>query len=379
MSDKGRVVILGVGLHPFGRFPEKAPEDLAREAALAALKDAGIEYKDVEAGYCGWVMSRPGLGLRLFSELGQTGIPVTNTELACASSSRGAMLAADAISAGMYDVCLVIGLEKMMRGLIPGAGAGGGAGGGYQTMMGMFLMPGAYAMMARRHMHLYGTTRQQFAQVSVKSHKNAVHNPYAQYRTLLTLEEILSSRMIADPITLYQCCPTSDGASSVVLCSEEKARQYTTKPVFLTGWDGATPIYSRDEAELSEGPTEVLAKKVYERAGAGPQDVNVAQVHDAFTPGEVLTVEKLGFCKPGEGGPFVWEGNTEITGSKPVNTDGGLLSRGHPMGATGGAMITEITRQLRGQAGARQVPNDPKVGILHNAGIGGVNVMIFET
>jgi len=378
MSDKRRVVILGVGLHPFGRFPDKPAEDLAREAALEALKDAGIEYKDVEAGYCGWVMSQAGFGLRLFSELGQTGIPITNTELACASSSRGAMLAADAISAGIYDMCLVIGLEKMMRGLIPGAGAGGGAGGGYQTLMGMFLMPGAYAMMAQRHMHLYGTTREQFAQVSVKSHKNAVHNPYAQYRTRLTLEEILNSRMIADPITLYQCCPTSDGASAVVLCSEEKARQYTTRPVFLTGWGGATPIYSRDEPELSEGPTEVLAKKVYERAGVGPEDVNLAQVHDAFTPGEVLTVEKLGFCKPGEGGPFVWEGNTEITGSKPVNTDGGLLSRGHPMGATGGAMIAEITRQLRGQAGERQVA-DPKVGILHNAGIGGVNVMIFQT
>jgi acetyl-CoA acetyltransferase len=379
MRDGRRVVILGVGLHPFGRFPEKPAEEMTRQAALEALDDAGVEFKDIEAGFCGRVVSMAGFGQRVFSELGQTGIPVTNTELACASSSRGAMLAADGISAGTYDMCLVIGIEKMMRGLIPGAGAGGGAGGGYQTLMGMFLMPGAYAMMARRHMHLYGTTREQFAQVSVKSHKNAVHNPNAQYQTPLTLEEILNSRMIADPITLYQCCPTSDGASAVVLCSEEKAQQYTTKPVFLTAWGGATPIYSRDEAELSEGPTEVLAKKVYEQAGVGPEDVKVAQVHDAFTPGEVLTVEKLGFCKPGEGGPFVWEGNTEITGSKPVNTDGGLLSRGHPMGASGGAMIAEITRQLREQGGARQVPNSPKVGILHNAGLGGVNVMIFET
>jgi len=375
MSEKGKVVVLGVGLHPFGRFPEKSLEEMARHAALEALQDAGIAYKDVEAGYCGRVAPGVGTGLRVFAELGLTGIPVTNTELACASASRAAMLAADAISAGIYETCLVIGAEKMGRGMLGGAGTGEM---GYTVLMGMFIMPGAYAMMAQRHMHLYGTKPEHFAQVSVKAHKNGVLNPYAQYRQEMTLEEVMNSRMIADPITLYQCCPTTDGATAVVLCSEKKARQHTNRSVRLTAWAGGTPMYSRDEPVLSEGPTALLARKVYERAGIGPEDVDVAQVHDAFTPGEVFTVENLGFCQPGEGGPFVWEGNTEIGGSKPVNTDGGLLSRGHPIGATGGAMITEITRQLRGEAGPRQVAN-AKVGLVHNAGIGGVNVMSFET
>jgi len=352
MSDN-RVVVLGVGLVRFSRYPDKSAEDLGREAALAALEDAGIDFKDVEGAV--------GAGMRTFGELGQHGIPVTNVELACASSSRGALLGADLIRGGIYDVCMVIGVEKMGRGML-----GGGGEAGYQTQMGMFLLPGLYAMMAQRHMHLYGTKREHFAQVSVKAHRNGVLNPNAQYQKELTLEEVLNSRLIADPITLYQCCPTTDGASAVILCSERYARQHTTRPVYLTAWAAGTPMYVPGESALAEGPTKVLADKVYDASGLGPEDVDV-----------VLGVEELGFCRPGEGGPFVWEGNTEISGKKPVNTDGGLLSRGHPMGATGGAMITEITRQLRGEAGPRQV-KDARVGLLHNAGIGGINVMAFQ-
>jgi benzoylsuccinyl-CoA thiolase BbsB subunit len=371
MGDK-RVVVLGVGLVRFSRYPDKSAEDLGREAALAALQDAGIDFKDVEAGFHGRVERAVGAGMRTFGELGQHGIPVTNVELACASSSRGALLAADLIRGGVYDVCMVIGVEKMGRGML-----GGGSEAGYQTQMGMFLLPGLYAMMAQRHMHLYGTKREHFAQVSVKAHRNGVLNPNAQYQKELTLEEVLSSRMIADPITLYQCCPTTDGGSAVILCSERYARQHTTKPVYLTAWAAGTPIYVSGESALAEGPTRVLADKVYQDSGLGPEDVGVVQLHDAFSPGEVLGVEELGLCRPGEGGPFVWEGNTEINGKKPVNTDGGLLSRGHPMGATGGAMIAEITRQLRGEAGPRQV-KEARVGLLHNAGIGGINVMAFQ-
>jgi benzoylsuccinyl-CoA thiolase BbsB subunit len=378
MSDN-RVVVLGVGLIRFGRYPDKSAEDMGREAGLAALEDAGIDFKDVQAGFHARVQSMVAAGTNMFGQLGQHGIPVTNVELACASSSRGALLAADLVRGGLYDVCMVIGVEKMGRGML-GSGGGGGtgvAGGSYPIQMGMFIMPGLYAMMAQRHMHLYGTKKEHFAQVSVKSHRNGVLNPNAQYQKELTLEEIMESRMIADPITLYQCCPTTDGASAVILCSEKYARQHTTKPVYLTAWAGGTPMYVSGEAELSEGPNAVLARKVYEASGLGPQDVDVVQLHDAFSPGEVLGVEELGFCQPGEGGPFVWEGQTEIGGKVPVNTDGGLLSRGHPMGATGGAMIAEITRQLRGEAGPRQV-KDPSVGLLHNAGLGGVNVMAFQ-
>jgi acetyl-CoA acetyltransferase len=213
--------------------------------------------------------------------------------------------------------------------------------------------------------------------VSVKSHKNAVHNPNAHYQAPLSLEEVMNSRMVADPITLYQCCPTSDGASAVVLASAEKARQYTSTPIYLKSWYGGTPMYKDGEVDIMEGPTAMLGQKCYDKAGVGPEDIDVAQVHDAFSPGEIFTIEDLRFCPKGEGGPFVWEGNTEITGKIPVNTDGGLLSRGHPLGATGGAMIAELTWQLRGQAGARQVEG-AKTALLENAGVGGLNVMIFQ-
>lgn len=368
-----RVVVLGVGLHPFGRHPDKSVGDLARVAALAALRDAGVEFREIQAGFCGHVTQGVGTGLRTFGQLGMTGIPITNVELACASSSRAAMLAADAIRAGIYDLVLVIGVEKMERGLLTGVG---GREGGYAESMGINLMPALYAMLAQRHMHLYGTKREHFAKVSEKAHRNGVLNPNAQYRKALTLEEIMASRMIADPITLYECSPTTDGASAVVLASERRARRHTRRPVFLRAWAGGTPQYVRGEADLAEGPNTLLARRVYQEAAVGPEEIDVAQVHDAFSPGEVFLVEDLGFCPRGEGGPFVWEGNTEIAGRIPVNTDGGLLARGHPIGATGGAMITELALQLRGEAGPRQVPG-AKTALLHNAGIGGVNVMLF--
>jgi len=377
MSTGEDVVVLGVGLHPFGRFPTKSLDDLAREAGLAALDDAGIEFNQVEAGYLGRVGGTGppvGVGMRIFGELGQHGIPITNIELACGSSSRALMLAADAIRAGSVETAMVIGAEKMERGMLR---VGGPDSDGYASLMGLNVMPAAYGMMAQRHMAEYGTKPEHFAQVSVKSHRNAMHNPNAQYRVAITLEEVLASRMVCEPLTLYQCCPTSDGASAVILCSASFARRRTTAPVRLRAWAGGSPVYSRERSPQGEGPTGLVARRAYEKAGIGPQDVHVTQVHDAFTPGEILTIEELGYVKPGEGGPFVWEGGTEITGRCPVNTDGGLLSRGHPMGATGGAMVTEVVRQLRSQAGARQVVG-ARVGLLQNAGIGGVNVLIFD-
>jgi benzoylsuccinyl-CoA thiolase BbsB subunit len=377
MSAGENVVVLGVGLHPFGRFPTKTLDDLAREAALAALDDAGIEFKQVEAGYVGRVGGTGppvGVGMRLFGELGQYGIPITNIELACGSSSRAIMLAADAIRAGSAETAMVIGVEKMERGMLR---VGGADSDGFGSLMGLNVMPAAYAMMAQRHMADYGTKPEHFAQVSVKSHRNAMQNPNAQYRVAITLEEVLASRMVCEPITLYQCCPTSDGASAVVLASESFARRHTTSPAHLRAWAGGSPTYTAGRPPQGEGSTALVARRAYERAGVGPGDVEVTQVHDAFTPGEILTIEELGYVEHGEGGRFVWEGGTEITGRCPVNTDGGLLSRGHPMGATGGAMVTEIVRQIRGQAGARQV-TEARVGLVQNAGIGGVNVLIFD-
>jgi acetyl-CoA acetyltransferase len=371
------VVVLGVGLHPFGRFPHLAIDDLAREAALAALEDAGVEFRDVQAGYVGRVGGAGppvGVGMRLFGELGQHGIPITNIEMACGSSSRAIMLAADAIRAGSVDVAMVIGVEKMERGMLRVGGADSET---YASLMGLNVMPAAYAMMAQRHMAEYGTRPEHFAQVSVKSHRNAVHNPNAQYRQALTLDEVMGSRMVCEPLTLYQCCPTSDGASAVILTSDAFARKRTTTPVKLRASAGVSPVYTPGAQSQGEGPTALAAERAYAKAAIGPEDIHIAQVHDAFTPGEVIAVEDLGFVPRGEGGPFVWSGGTEVTGRHPVNTDGGLLSRGHPMGATGGAMVTEIVRQLRGEAGARQV-DGAKTGLVHNAGIGGVNVIVFD-
>jgi acetyl-CoA C-acetyltransferase len=372
---KKEVVILGVGMTKFGRMTGRSPTAMAREAGLMALRDAGVDYKDIQTGFCAHCNQPIGAGTDCFGELGMTGIPVTNVELACASQSRGVMLAADMIAAGVYDMAMVIGVEKMPRGMVPILGDAGDM--PYPFLMGLMPMPGAYAMMAQRHMHLYGTKREHFAKAAEKGHRNGSLNPNATYQDVYTLDEVMSSRLIADPITLYMCSANADGATATVVCSKQRAKKYTTKPVLLTGWAGGTPMYVKGGSMLAEGPTEVLGHKVYEMSGMGPEDVNVMQVHDAFSPGEVFAVEELGFCTKGEGGSFVWEGNTEINGKIPVNTDGGLVSCGHPIGATGGRMIAELCWQLREQAGPRQVKNQ-KVALLHNQGLGGTNVMIFK-
>ena len=374
MADR-EVVILGVGLHPFGRQLGKSPGELARVAAMAALKDAGVSFKDIQAGFCSKVNLPAGTGMFSFAELGMTGIPITNVEVACASCSRAVMLAADAIAGGAYDLALVIGVEKMPPGLVPISGDMSDM--PYEFLIGLMPMPGAYAMMANRHMHLYETKREHFAAGAVKNHKNASLNPNAAFQKVVTMDEVLNSRLIADPITLYMSSANADGASAVVVCSKEKAKQYTTKPMYLSGWAGGTPVFDPDDATMSEGPTELLAKKIFHESGIDPKDVDMVQLHDAFSPAEIWLIEEMGLVPKGEGGPFVFEGNTAINGKLPVNTDGGLVGRWHPIGATGGAMISEFSWQFRGMSGQRQV-KDPKVAMLENSGMGGMNLMLFH-
>ena len=371
------VCIVGVGLHKFGRWPDKSVGAMGREAILAALDDAGAEFKDIEAGFSGRVQDVTGTGQFVFGEVGQTGILIDNVEKACASSATAVRIATWAIGAGLYDVCLCTGVEKMERGLLGRVTDESKA--GYAQLMGMFIMPGVYAMRAMRHMSQYGSTPEMFAQVSVKNHKNGTVNPYAQYQTELTLEQVLNARMICDPITLYECSPTSDGASAAVVCAKEVAHRFRGKPITIAGWASGTPEYKPEGVggDVAEGFIARLAKETYERAGVGPKDIAVCQVHDAFAPGEVFAVEELGFCPSGEGARYIWEGKADIGGEHPVNTDGGLESRGHPMGATGIAQLTEIVHQLRGTAGPRQVPGDPKVGLTHNVGIGGCQMFIL--
>ena len=379
----GKVTVLGVGVTKFEREPTKGIDEVAQEAALMALKDAGMSYRDIQVGFCGNSYQVAAAPIVAFYPLAKTGIPITRLDIACTSSSKGIQLGAHLIEGEAYDTCLIIGIERMPKGLIPlpigpdtlslhNDWAN-------DALMGLITMPAAYAYKAVRHMHLYGTKPEHFAQVSVKNHRNGCLNHNAMYQKAMSLEEVLNSRMIAYPLTMYQCCANSNGATAVVLCSERKVNQYTTKPVFLTGWGEASIKYTKGdpvETSLSDGDTKLACEKAYEKSGIGPEDVDVIQVHDAFTSGEVLQLEALGFCPEGEGGIFTWEGNTEINGKLPVNTDGGLLSCGHPKGASGGRMVAELVRQLRGQAGPRQVKS-PKVALLQNSGIGASNVMVF--
>lgn len=373
------VVVLGAGLHRFGRFPDKSLQDLGREAIKNALDDSGVPFPDIQVAYVGRVLAGMGAGLSVVSEMGQTGIPVINIEMACGSSTSAFREAYLSVANGVYDTALVVGFEKMQRGMLQIS-----EGTSFQSVMGLAVMPAAYALQAQKYMDDYGATPEMFAQVSVKSHKAGALNPYAQYQKETTLEEVMASRMIADPITLLQCSPTTDGASAVVICAADKAAKYSAKrQMTVAGWATGSGRYEKKEgeadAETGNSEVERLAAIAYARAGIGPADVDVTQVHDAFSPGEIFMAEGLGLVKKGEGARAVWEGRTEINGDIPINTDGGLISRGHPIGATGAAMVTEIFRQLTGEAGPRQVKGGKaKVGLIHNAGIGGVNILVFK-
>lgn len=374
------VVVLGAGLHRFGRFPEKSLPELGREAIENALQDSGVPFRDIEVAYVGRVLAGMGAGLSVVSEMGRTGIPVINIEMACGSSTSAFREAYLSIANGVYDTALVVGFEKMQRGLIQIAEQRS-----YQTVMGLAVMPAAYALQAQRYMADYGATPEMFAQVSVKSHRAGALNPYAQYQKEVTLEEVMASRTIADPVTLLQCSPTTDGASAVVICAASVAARYSARRTMrVAGWATGSGKYERqgegDGGEANTGEIGRLAAEAFARAGLGPKDVDVTQVHDAFAPGEVFSIEGLGLVPIGEGARAVWEGRTEIAGDIPVNTDGGLLSRGHPIGATGCAMVAEIFRQLTGEAGPRQVKNGAAhVGLIQNAGIGGMNILVFTS
>lgn len=369
------VAVMGVGLTDFRRLSGRSIQDLCWEAGSMALKDAGMDFRDIQIGFASQATLGQGLASDIFGSLGYTGIPLTRVESACASFSRGLFLAAQLVAAGAYETAMVIGIEKLPRGMldvqmypedVP-----------YEGRMGLFTPPASYAERGVRHMALYGTTREQIARIALKEHRNASLNPRACYRDVYTLEEILNARLISDPVTLYMCSAPCDGAAATIICSKKKARQYMAKPVRMVAWAGGSPIYSKEKYMDEIGEIELIGKKAYEMAGIGPKDVDVVQLHNAFSVAELFHLEELGLCPEGEAGPFIWEGNTDIDGKIPVNTDGGLVGRAHPIGATGGAMIAELVWQLRGQAGARQVKN-PKVALAENDGGGGSNVFILK-
>ena len=375
------VVVLGVGLHPFGRWPGKTTQELVRESATMALDMANVPFKDVQLVTCGRVQPSSGGAFEAISELGMTGVPIITTDMACASSSTALRQACQAIELGVADVALVVGFERMERGLVQANTAGT-----YKDKLGMGLMPTRYALKAQAYMAKYDTPVEAFAHVSVKAHKNAAHNTFAHHQKELSLEDVLNSRMIAEPITLYQCCPTSDGAAAALVCAKDVAPRYSQKWIRVAGWGMGTPRYEdsnslETDADLTDEVARRIAREAYERAGIGPEDVDVTQLHDAFTSGEIVRIEALGLCEEGQAADLTMSGETGIAGSVPVNTDGGLLSRGHPLGATGVAQVAEIYWQLLGEAGPRQVEGPPKVGLCHNAGGGasaGIVVHVFD-
>jgi len=361
------VVIVGVGLHPFGRFPEETAQDLARTAVLEAFDDAGVGYKDIQAAYFGHVYYEGmSMGEAVLGQLGLIGIPIINVENACSSGSTGFWLAFWAVATGQFDVVLAFGAEKVPRGPVTVT-----ASDSPERLIGADFMMAAYAQMMHGYMARYGAPVEAFAQVSVKAHKNAALNPYAHYKKVFTLEDVLNSRMIADPLTLYQCCPTSEGGSAAVVCAREVAQKYVkdmNRVVTIVGAGLRTSKYGGGD---EDDQITLAARDAYEMSGLGPKDIDVVQVHDAGTSGELLGIESLGLVEKGRAWKLEMEGETEISGSLPVNTDGGLQGMGHPFGATGIRMVHELVTQLRGEAGDRQV-NNARVGLAQCSGAGNI-------
>jgi len=364
-----KVYVLGVGMHPFGRFPEKDFGELGRIAANRALEDAGVPWKDIPIMYATSMQQGAAWGTKVAIAMGARGIPVINMEAACCSTSAAIAQAAYAIAAGAFDVALCVGAEKQPRGYIPTLEMPM-----WKRLMGLGTYPGHYAQMMQRHMHEYGTTREQMAWVSIKSHKNASLCPHAHYRNLpdLTVEEILNARMVVDPFTIYMIGPTSEGAGAVVIGSEAAVNKYgVRKPIEMVACVQSSHIYEWDELLYPPNLLRITAMQAYEQAGIGPEDIDIAQIQDGMPIGEIGGLEDMGFCEVGAGGRMAEEKITWIDGDFPVNTDGGYMSRGNCIGATGAAAIAEIVYQLRGDAGPRQVTNvNPKVGLAHNMGAG---------
>lgn len=372
------VVVCGVGLHKFGRFPDKTFEDLGQEAVLAALQDAqNMPWKDVQMAFCGTMHGGTAAGHRVLSGIGLTGIPIVNVETGCASGSSAFVLAYQQIAAGFCDTAIVIGVEKMPRGFIRMTSYPQ-----WQVLSGLAINPLEFSLRASRHMAEYGTTVEQLAKVSVKSHRNGALNPYAMYQKAMTIEEVLASKMVCYPLRVMEFAAPGEGAGAVILCSSDVAKKYTRKPVKVAAACMGVAKYGTSRVGGGIGQmghsarihnTEVvtaLSQQAYEYAGIGPEDLHVVELQDTDSSSEIILYEQLGLCKLGEGGRLIDEGRTELTGDIPVNPGGGILSCSEPTGASALRQIAELTWQLRGETGARQVVG-ARNGLAQASGAGG--------
>jgi len=375
MADPLRreVYVPGAGMTAFGRHEGKRLAELGREAVTAALADAGLDYKAVEIAYCGHVLQGSTAGQKVLYSVGMTGIPIFNVENACASGTSALRAAVMAVGSGLADIALAVGFEVMGRGAIPtrgderleGASSGRGP-----------AMPALFAKIFDEHSKRYGTTLDQLAMVSVKNRTYGARNPRAQYRDAITIEDVLASREVAPPLRLLMCCPTTSGAAAAVVTSADVART-TRRPIRIVAsvLKSDPPIAADD---VLGGITEInttAMRDAYKQAGIGPDQLDCAEVHDCFSIAEIIHYENLGLCPRGEGGRFIEQGLAKAR--VQVSTSGGLLAKGHPLGATGVAQVVEAVEQLRGESGDRQVPN-ARLALTHCQGFGGAaGVHIF--
>ena len=372
------VAIIGVGSTPFGKLEGRGLVDIAVAACREALADAAVPREKIQALYVGnfigeRLAGQGALAGMVANRLGISGIPATKTEGACASGGIALRLGVLGIALGLYDFVLVAGAEKMTAASTAEVTAGLATAGDEETEMRSGLtFPGAFAVITREHMARHGTTREQVGLVSVKNHGLGAANPKAQFRKPVRLDEVLTSRLIADPLRLFDCPPISDGAAAIVLCPADQARDFHRRPVRVLGTGHATgPATLWEMDDITTFPATVrAAREAYAMAGVTPGDIDVAEVHDCFTTAEIVATEDLGFFAPGQGGHAVAEGWTAPDGKVAVNPSGGLIAKGHPVGATGCAQVYELVRQLRDEA-ANQVGNC-EFALAHNLGGTGV-------
>ncbi|WP_433212473.1 lipid-transfer protein [Microtetraspora malaysiensis] len=387
-----RTFVIGVGMTKFEKIETREWEypDMVGEAVGAALADAGIGYEAVERAAVGYVFGTSTAGQRALYDVGLTGIPIVNVNNNCATGSSALMLAREWVQAGLADVALAVGFEKMTRDALNPSGAlpkvttvdrhlevlVSTYGWAAAPMTAQF-----FGNAAREHMDRHGTTAAQIASIAVKNHRHSVHNPYAQFQSAYTLEQVLGDKPIHEPLTRSQCSPTSDGAAAAVVVGERYVREHGLegRAVEILAQamttDTEEAFATRSHIDVVGAPmTRAAARRVFARSGLGIGDVDVIELHDCFSINEILTYEALGMCPEGEGGTLAESGATTYGGRWVVNPSGGLISKGHPLGATGLAQCAELTWQLRGEAGARQV-DGARIGLQHNLGLGGACVV----
>jgi acetyl-CoA C-acetyltransferase len=377
------VAVIGIGKTAFGAFADRDLRSLAVEAGNKALADAGVSAAEVEAFYLGNFAGPSFVGQNhlapyIASAMGIKGVPATRFEAACASSGSAFYHAVSSVAAGLNDIVLVGGVEKMTS--QPTAKVTeilAGAGDTHGEVRAGATFPALFAMIARRHMFEYGTTREHLAAVAVKNHANGAKNPQAHMRKVITIEQALAGKPIAEPLTVYDCSLISDGAAAVVLVPLDRAGEFAGKAARVLGIAQTSDMVALDEKDDITTLTAVktASAKAYKMAGLGAEDIDFAELHDCFTIAEIVALEDLGFVKKGDGGPYTAAGCTAIGGERPINTSGGLKSKGHPVGATGVGQICDVVQQLRGEAGERQVKRNG-VGLAQNLGGSGATSVV---